>query len=158
MQNKTQFSFRFLSAKACRAEILASVYAEEEEQHQLNRFQCLLESPSAERLYFALARHNNESVAFLHLCREQKKPCCFRIRGLHTHHNFRNRSLATRLLQLACKCVSEFQEGEKIISFILPTNIPSLTAHDHAGFLPVTTMQGMQPERHLCLAWTRYGE
>ncbi|MBU0962172.1 MAG: GNAT family N-acetyltransferase [Proteobacteria bacterium] len=154
MQNKTKFSFRFLSARTCRAEILASVYAEDEKLHQLNRLQSLLQNSSAERLYFVLARHKNEPVALLQLCRERKKQCCFRIRGLYTHHRFRNRSLATRLLQLACKCVSEFQEGEEILSFILPTNLPSLAAHGHAGFFPATR-QGLQPERHLCLAWTR---
>jgi GNAT superfamily N-acetyltransferase len=157
MKNKRNFSFRFLSAKACRAEILASVYGEDEKQHQLNRIKSLLHNPSAGRLYFVLARDNTRSVALLQLCRERKNQRCFRIRGLHTHHCFRNRSLATRLLQLACKCVSEFKEGEEIYSFILPTNYPSLAAHEHTGFFPAT-MQGMKPERHLCLVWTKLGK
>ncbi|MBU0944083.1 MAG: GNAT family N-acetyltransferase [Proteobacteria bacterium] len=156
MKNTRNFSFRFLPARTCRAEILASVYGKEEQPHQLLRLKSLLRNPGAERLYFVLARDNTMNVALLQLCRERRNRCCFRIRGLHTHPRFRNRSLASRLLQLACKCVSEFKEGEEIFSFILPTNRPSLAAHGHAGFFPAS-MRALKPERHLCLVWRKSG-
>ena len=156
MKNTKAFTFRFSSARGCRAEILAAVYGEDESGPRFSRFKSLLRNPSAERLYFVLARHDGRPVALLQLCRERMNHGRFRIRGLYTHRRFRNCSLATRLLQLACKCVGEFQEGEEILSFILPTNLPSLVAHNHAGFLPAT-LQKRQPERHLCLAWSRQG-
>ncbi len=135
--------------------MLAAVYSEEKErEQQASRLKALLNNPAAERLFFVVAKQHTMTVAFLQLSRERKNHCCFRIRGLYTHPNFRNRSLATRLLQLACKCVAEFLQGEAIFSFVLPTNLPSLAAHEQAGFFPAV-MQGMQPERHLCLAWTR---
>ncbi len=138
--------------------MLASVYSEGEEKlYQAGRLKSLLNNPAAERLFFVVARHNRMVIAFLQLSRERNRHSCFRIRGLYTHPNFRNRSLATRLLQLACKCISEFQQGKEILSFILPTNLPSRAAHEQAGFFPAT-IKGLQPERHLCLAWTRQGE
>ena len=158
MKNTKDFSFRFLSAKACTAEMLVSVYSGGvQQQQQTSRLQSLLNNPSAERLFFVLAKHNNVTVAFLQLCRERRTYSRFRIRGLYTHQNFRNRSLATHLLQLACKCVFEFQEGMDFLSFILPNNFPSLAVHEHAGF-SLAIMEGLQPERHLCLAWTRQGK
>ncbi len=150
-----EFAFHFLPARLCTAECLASVYADPDERNvKQRRFQCLLENISTERLFFVLATCKKKPVAFLQLCREQRIANQFRIRGLHTHRQFRNRSLATMLLRLGCKCVSEFYQGEKVFSYILPENKSSLTAHKHAGFhvtcLPVIQLQS---ENHLCLVW-----
>ncbi|MEA3467422.1 MAG: hypothetical protein U9R57_04270 [Thermodesulfobacteriota bacterium] len=127
----------------------------EERKVKQRRFQSLLGNVSAERLFFVLATCEKKPVAFLQLCRERRKRTQFRVRGLHTHCQFRNRSLATRVLRLGCKCISEFYQGGKVFSYILPENKSSLIAHQHAGFhvirLPIIQLQS---ENHLCLVWT----
>lgn len=149
-----KFSFRFLPGAYCNADILASVYGEGAREQQACRIGSLLDNRSAERLFFTVAGYKNRAVALLHLCRELKKPHCFRVRGLYTHEQFRNQGLATRLLQLGVKCIFELYGGEEILSFVLPANRSSIAAHERACFYPVV-LQTLQPERHLCFSISR---
>ena len=144
--------FRFLPASRCRVERLASVYDAAAREGQACRIQALLANESGGRCFFVVAGYQGRVVALLQLCRDQKRAHRFRIRGLYSHQQFRRQGLATRLLQLGAKCVFELYHGEEILSFVPPTNIPSITAHKRAGFCPAVRQTGQpQPEHHLCL-------
>ncbi len=96
-----------------------------------------------------LAVCNTKTAALLHLCAEQRRPAFFRIRGLYTHPDFRNRSLASRVLRLGCMCLTEFYQVQEIRSFIVPTNAASLKAHENAGFF-VDDAGAKVARRHHC--------
>ncbi len=147
-------SFHFLAADRCTAEQLASVYPKREQRRQLQRFSSFLHDPSAGGRYFMFAVCNTRTAALLHLCAEQRRPALYRIRGLYTHPDFRNRSLATRILRLGCMCLTEFYQAREIRSFVVPTNAASLAAHENAGFSAGEA--GTESVRHhLCLTWYR---
>ena len=142
------FDFSFLPAIHCNAETLASVYDTSEQGRQVSRIRSLLAHQSSGRNFFVLAEYNEQPAALLYLCQEHNKTYRFRIRGLHTHRRFRNQGLATRLLQFGTQCIFR-HHGREIVSYILPTNAPSITAHQRAGFIPCTPHL-LQPERHRC--------
>lgn len=147
--------FRFLRAGNCRAELLASVYDEADRKRQLDRIRSLLGNESASRCYFGVAEHKGKTIALLQLNQDKQKPHLFRIRGLHCRARFRRQGLASRLLQLAAQNVFEQYQGEQIVSFILPTNLPSMRAHERAGFSRCAGLQAILPERHLCFVLQR---
>jgi RimJ/RimL family protein N-acetyltransferase len=147
-------SFRFLAANRCTAEQLASVYPDREQARQLRRFASFLSDISVSRRFFVLAVCHDKTAALLHLCAEQRRPAFFKIRGLYTHPDFRNRSLATHILQLGCMCLTEFYQVQEIRSFILPTNGASLAAHENAGFFP-DDVGGGGVRRHRCFICQR---
>jgi RimJ/RimL family protein N-acetyltransferase len=146
-QGKDRVYFRFLPANRCRAGLLISAYGTKDRDRQILRIDSLLAGTAASQHYFAVAFHKGQAIAILQLYREREKIHRFRIRGLHCRFRFRNRGLATRLLQLGAKSIFEFYLGSEIVSFVLPTNIASITAHQHAGF-HIGQAAGLQPENH----------
>ncbi len=154
-QEPAQPCFRFLRAGNCSAELLASVYGDADRKRQLRRIRSLLDNESASRCYFGVAEHKDKIIALLQLCQDKQNPRRFRIRGLYCSGRFRRQGLASRLLQLAGQNVFERHQGEEIVSFILPTNFPSITAHERAGFSRCAGLQAIMPERHLCFVLQR---
>ena len=146
--------FRFHPAVRCNAEQLASVYGKGERERQVHRILAVLNHRSAGRCFFVTAVCRGKTVGLLQLCQERIRPHRFRIRGLHTRKEFRNQGLATHLLQLGIKCIVESHHGKEVISYILPTNTASITAHEHAGFIPCTSRL-LQPEHYRCFVFSR---
>jgi RimJ/RimL family protein N-acetyltransferase len=143
-----------LGAEGCNAHRLAAVF--EDQGRESERLQALLDSPAARagNLFFAAAQQDREIVALLRCTRSGARPGRFRIRGLQTRQGFRNRGIATALLNYALEAIFSRPGSEVVYSFIPAQNSASIRAHERAGFRRVIP-PFPAPEHHLCYGATK---
>jgi GNAT superfamily N-acetyltransferase len=100
-------------------------------------------------LFFGIARQAGKAVAWVRCSRIGHGKHYFRIRGLRTRQEFRNRGIGSVLLGYAVGEMLTTHGGDAVYSFILPENTVSIRIHERAGFCRVVP-PFPAPERHLC--------